>query len=134
MTIDVDKYCKDNIYFFNSLFDRLTVGLCGEGLSIFEVEINKTWILYKLFYTERVEFRDRLRFMVYNATLKTIFQSYHRPVASHWQTLSHNVASSTPHVNGIWTSVAIGADDQVVVNPTTIRSRQRRPQFKQWDK
>jgi hypothetical protein len=40
--------------------------------------------------------------------LSTIFQLYimavsfigggkHRPVASHWQTLSHNVVSSTPH-------------------------------------
>ena len=27
----------------------------------------------------------------------------HRPVASHWQTLSHNVASSTPRLRGIRT-------------------------------
>ena len=27
----------------------------------------------------------------------------HRPAASHWQTLSHNVASSTPCLNGIQT-------------------------------
>ena len=27
----------------------------------------------------------------------------HRPAASHWQTLSHNVVSSTPHLNGIRT-------------------------------
>jgi len=27
----------------------------------------------------------------------------HRPVASHWQTLSHNVVSSTPYVSGIQT-------------------------------
>ena len=27
----------------------------------------------------------------------------HRPVASHWQTLSHNVVSSTPCLSGIWT-------------------------------
>ena len=26
----------------------------------------------------------------------------HRPAASHWQTLSHNVVSSTPHLSGIW--------------------------------
>ena len=25
----------------------------------------------------------------------------HRPVASHWQTLSHNVVSSTPRLSGI---------------------------------
>jgi hypothetical protein len=24
-------------------------------------------------------------------------REYHRPVASHWQTWSHNVISSTPH-------------------------------------
>ena len=27
----------------------------------------------------------------------------HRPVASHWQTVSHNVLSSTPRLSGIWT-------------------------------
>jgi hypothetical protein len=27
----------------------------------------------------------------------------HRPVASHWQTLSHNVVSSTPRLSGIRT-------------------------------
>ena len=27
----------------------------------------------------------------------------HRPVTSHWQTLSHNVLSSTPRLSGIWT-------------------------------
>ena len=27
----------------------------------------------------------------------------HRPVASHWQTLSHNVVSNTPHLSGIQT-------------------------------
>jgi hypothetical protein len=27
----------------------------------------------------------------------------HRPVGSHWQTLSHNVVSSTPRLNGIRT-------------------------------
>ena len=35
----------------------------------------------------------------------------HRPVASHWQTLSHNVVSSTPHLSGIRTTlVMIGTD------------------------
>ena len=50
--------------------------------------------------------------------LSTIFQLYHdgqfllveetgvpgenhRPVASHWQTLSHEVVSSTPHLSGV---------------------------------
>jgi len=27
----------------------------------------------------------------------------HRPASSHWQTLSHNVVSSTPHLSGIRT-------------------------------
>jgi len=27
----------------------------------------------------------------------------HQPVTSHWQTLSHNVASSTPHLSEVWT-------------------------------
>ena len=35
----------------------------------------------------------------------------HRPVASHWKTLSHNIVSSTPHPSRIWTHVvAIGTD------------------------
>ena len=36
----------------------------------------------------------------------------HRPVASHLQTLLHNVVSSTPHLRGarITTSVVIGTD------------------------
>jgi hypothetical protein len=40
-------------------------------------------------------------FMVYNVTFNNISDTggpgeNHRPVASHWQTLSHNVESSTP--------------------------------------
>jgi hypothetical protein len=27
----------------------------------------------------------------------------HRPIASHWQTWSHNVVSSTPHMSGVRT-------------------------------
>ena len=48
-----------------------------------------------------------------------VSREYYRPVASHWQTLSHNVVWSTPLLSGIRThNVA-----QVVVNPTTIQSR-----------
>jgi hypothetical protein len=45
----------------------------------------------------------------------------HRPVASHRQTLSHNVVSSTPRLN--WIQIHNVSDDliaQVVINPTTI--------------
>ena len=57
----------------------------------------------------------------------------HRPVTSHWQTLSHNVVSSTPRherdsnsqLQWWW---ALSA--QVVVNPTTIRSQPWRS--RQW--
>ena len=27
----------------------------------------------------------------------------HQPAAGHWQTLSHNVVSSTPRLSGVWT-------------------------------
>jgi hypothetical protein len=55
----------------------------------------------------------------HNVVRTTIFQSYrdsqllveetgvlgenHRPAASHWQTLSHNVVSSSPRLGGIRT-------------------------------
>jgi hypothetical protein len=58
----------------------------------------------------------RVRFMLFNATFNNIsalsWQSVllvketgvpgenHRPIASHWQTLSHNVVSSTPLLKG----------------------------------
>ena len=54
----------------------------------------------------------------------------HRPVASRWQNLSHNVVSNTPHHERgsnsqiKWWQALIA---QVVLNPTTIRSRPRRP-------
>ena len=34
-----------------------------------------------------------------------------QPVASHWQTLSHNVVSSTPHMSGIRTHKVSGDKD-----------------------
>ena len=60
-------------------------------------------------------------FMVFNATFNNIsvicisWESVllveetgenNRPVASHWQTLSNNVLSSTPHLRGVWTHVS----------------------------
>ena len=59
-----------------------------------------------------------------------------RPIPSHWQTLSHNVVSSTPpherysHSQLYWWYALIA---QVVVNPATIRSRSWRPLRVEWN-
>jgi hypothetical protein len=66
------------------------------------------WLLWSEFI-----FSVSVRVMVFNATFNNIsvvlWQSVllmeetrvqgenHRPAANHWQTLSHNVVSSTPH-------------------------------------
>ena len=86
--------------------------------------------------------------MVFNATFNNIsvilWQSVmlveetgvagenHWPAASHWQTLSHNVVSSTPcHEQGsnsqhqLWKALIA----QVDINPTTIQSRPQQPRF-----
>ena len=40
-----------------------------------------------------------------------VLGEYHRPVANHWQTLSHNVVSSTPRLSVIRThNLVIGTD------------------------
>jgi len=85
-------------------------------------------------------------FMVFNATFNNILViswrsvllveetgvsgENHRPSASHSQTLSHNVVSSTPRHERdsksqryLWYTLIT----KVVVNPTTIQSRPRRP-------
>ena len=83
--------------------------------------------------------------------LSTIFQLYrggqfywwrkleyqeknHQPVASHRQTLSYNVVLSTPRLGGVWTHNVSGDRHWlhrllVVINPSTIRSRPRRPLY-----
>ena len=40
----------------------------------------------------------------------------HRPVASHWQTSSHNVVSSTPFLSGIQTQNVSGGDIDCTVS------------------
>ena len=47
----------------------------------------------------------------------------HRPVASHWRTLSHNVVSST-------TRHEQGSNSKAVVKPTIIRSRPQRHPYR----
>ena len=80
--------------------------------------------------------------MVFNTTFNTIsvilLQSFllleetgvpgenHRPVARHYQTLSHNVEPSTPRMSGFHTHKFSGDTAliaEVVVNPTTRQSR-----------
>ena len=80
----------------------------------------------------------------YLTPLSTIFQLYrggqfhwrrkpeyprnHRPIASHWQILSHNVVSSTPRLSGVRTHNINGNRHCIAkVDPTTIRSRPQRP-------
>jgi hypothetical protein len=54
----------------------------------------------------------------------------HRPVASHWQTLSHNVVPSTPRHE--LTNLVVVDIDCSGVNPTTIPSRPRKPLCHKW--
>ena len=57
----------------------------------------------------------------------------HRPATIHWQTLSHNVASSTPRLNRISTLNVSGdrhwSHIWVAINPTTIWSRPQQASF-----
>ena len=43
----------------------------------------------------------------------------HRPAASHWQTVSHNIVSSTPRLSGIRTHNITGAVIEVNVHLST---------------
>ena len=71
--------------------------------------------------------------MVSNATFnsisatswRSVLSENHWPVANHWYTLSHNVVSSTPRHELPILVVII----HVVLIPTTVQSRSRRPPF-----
>ena len=97
------------------------------------------WVLH--FFKKRLKVG---RFMVFNATFNIISAilwrsvllveetgvpgENHWPVASHWQTLSHNAVSSTPHMGGIFelTTLMVIGTDCIGINPTIIRSRSQR--------
>ena len=74
-------------------------------LTIIHLWVLKPWMEFK-----RVRV---IRVMVFNTTFKNISVlsveetgipgENHGPVANYWQTLSHNVDSSTPHLSGIRT-------------------------------
>ena len=80
-----------------------------------------------------------VRFMVFNTTFNNILAIWyrsvllveetgvpienHRPVESHYQTLSQNVVLITPTMSGFEFTTLVVVIAQVVVNPTTIRSR-----------
>ena len=97
-----------------------------------------TWYNLKLLYSKwNKKLQNKIRFILFNATFNNTFivavsfigwGNRSIPVVSHWQTQSHNV-SSTPRLNRIRTHNVSGDRHctQVVVNPTTIRSRPRRP-------
>ena len=89
-----------------------------------------------------VDYGFSVRDMVYNTTFNNLSViswwsvllvketgENHRPVASHLQTLSHNVVSSTPRHERDSNSQLqwmIGTDCIVVINPTTMQPRPRR--------
>jgi hypothetical protein len=114
--------------------------------------IKQSYVVITLWWNERITYilcTDTVHnvcLIVFNATFNNIsatsWQSVllveetvlpwenHRPVTSHWQTLSHNVVSSTPHHewgsnSQLWWWYVLIA--QVVVNPNTIRSQPQWP-------
>ena len=96
------------------------------------------------------KFEDKVRVMMFNATFNNISAiswwsvllreetgvpgENHRPVASHWQTWSHNVVSSTPCLSGIrthnfssdrhWVIVSCKSNYQTITT-TTAQKRYR---------
>jgi hypothetical protein len=97
---------------------------CLTDINIYLLELIGTWLLFIKCCNW---FRFGFRFMVFNATFNNIsvisWRSVllveetgvpgenHRPIASNWQTLSHNVVSSTLHLSGIRThSVVMGTN------------------------
>ena len=84
------------------------------------------WSYYKVdwFYGTQRHFQQYFSYIVvFNLLVEKITDL---SVASHWQTLSHNVVSSTPHLSEVWTH-NVSSDRHwlyryiVVINSTTIR-------------
>jgi hypothetical protein len=84
------------------------------------------WSIYEYeFWTQKCYGHERARVLVFNATFNNISViswwsvllveetgvpgENHRPVASHWQTLSHNVVSSTPRHEQVLNTDSIGS-------------------------
>ena len=104
---DLPKWCQDRIML------KKTAIICLYHVGRLIIDI----IAYVLLLRSKGKYTNhwyiRVRVMVFNTTFNNIsvllWQSVllmeetglpgenHRPAASHWQTLSHNVVSSTPH-------------------------------------
>ena len=71
----------------NKLF--ISTHLIGSGVMVFNATFNNISVILwsSIFLVEETG----------------VLRENYRPVVSHWQTLSHNVVSSTPRLNRIWT-------------------------------
>jgi len=110
------NFLQDYVYTISSNFSRMqpwnnkSESIDGNAKALFEIAIyHERWLIYP----------EKGRGMIFNATLNIISAiswrsvllveetgvpgENYRPVASHWQTLSHNSVSSTPCLSGVQT-------------------------------